>query len=178
MDPRDHTLYAVCLDLGDTIVDEDTEIKDKTGTTIRAELIPGMADLLHDLRERGFRLALVADSRPATPTNVLSQHQLLDLFQTMAISEVVGVSKPDPRMFTTALSALGIDRDRYRSVMMVGNNLPRDIAGANRLGLVSVFFHWNDRRRAVPVTAEEAPDFTVTCAAELRGLLAGYEPRR
>jgi FMN phosphatase YigB (HAD superfamily) len=55
---------------------------------------------------------------------------------------------------------------------MVGNNLERDIAGANRLGLISVFFHLNDRRRTHPLTPDEVPRYTVTSAAELRELIA------
>ncbi|MGC9522847.1 MAG: HAD-IA family hydrolase, partial [Anaerolineae bacterium] len=164
-------LLALCFDLGDTIMDEATEVKDATGTTQSAELIPGMADLLRDLHAQGFRLALVADSRPNTPPNVLRQHGLLDLFDAVAISEVVGVSKPDPGMLTAALDPLGISPDEYDRVVMVGNHLARDIAGANGLGLISVFFHGNERRRTTPNTADEVPDHTVHSAEELRALL-------
>jgi putative hydrolase of the HAD superfamily len=174
MPQPDHPLCAICFDLGDTIMDEGTEIKDSAGTTTYAALIPGMADLLHDLHEQGFRLALVADSRPNTPPNVLAQHGLLDLFDAFAISEVVGVSKPDPRMFTTVLDTLGVDPSDYGRVVMVGNNLERDILGANRLGLISVFFHWNERRRTVSMTADEVPDFTVRSAEALRALLTSF----
>jgi putative hydrolase of the HAD superfamily len=54
---------------------------------------------------------------------------------------------------------------------MVGNNLERDIVGANRLGLISVFFRLNDRRRTRPLTPDETPRYTVTSAAELRELI-------
>lgn len=55
---------------------------------------------------------------------------------------------------------------------MVGNNLERDIVGANRLGLIPVFFHWNERRRTQPLTADETPRDTVTSAQELVELVA------
>jgi putative hydrolase of the HAD superfamily len=55
---------------------------------------------------------------------------------------------------------------------MVGNNLERDIIGANRLGLISVFFHWNERRRSKALTDEEAPHYTVSSAEELNSLIA------
>jgi len=58
---------------------------------------------------------------------------------------------------------------------MVGNNLERDIAGANRLGLISVFFHWSERRRTTPETEDEAPDHTVHSPQELRALLADLD---
>ncbi len=172
-------IAALLFDLGDTIMDEGTEIKDADGTTVAAELIPGMAEALRGFKAAGYRLALVADSRPNTPPNVLRQHGLLDLFETLAISEVVGaacgvasIDKPDPRIFRAALDALGISEADYGRVVMVGNNLERDIAGANRLGLISVFFHWNERRRTQPLTAEETPCYTVASAQELVELVA------
>jgi len=179
---NDH-LAAIFLDLGDTIMDEGTEAKDADGTTISAELIPGMADALRGFKAAGHRLALVADARPETPPNVLRQHGLLDLFETLAISEVVGaaagvaaIDKPDPRIFRAALAALGISETDYGRVVMVGNNLERDIAGANRLGLISVFFHWNERRRTQPLAADETPRYTVTSAQALVELVAAINP--
>jgi HAD superfamily hydrolase (TIGR01549 family) len=173
--PNTHRLLALCFDLGDTIMDEGTELKDAGGTTLEADLIPGMANLLQELKTEGHTLAIVADSRPNTPPNVLRRHGLLVLFDTLSISEVVGVSKPEPLMFTSALDTLGIAAADYDRVVMVGNNLERDIAGANRLGLISVFFHRNERRCTTPETVDEAPDHTVHSAKELRALLADLD---
>jgi len=166
---------ALLFDLGDTIMAEESEVKDAEGMTLRAELVPGMAEALRRLAAAGHRLALVADSRPHTPENVLRQHGLYELFETLAVSEVAGASKPDPGLFRLALDALGIADADYGSVVMVGNNLERDVAGANRLGLISVFFHCNDRRRTQPLTADEVPRYTVTSAGELGDLIARLE---
>ncbi len=171
MTQPDHGLLAVFFDLGDTIMIEETEVKDAEETTLEAELVPDIVALLRDLHVHGISLALVADSRPNTPTNVLRQHNLLDLFAAVVISEVVGVSKPDPRIFRIALDALSIPDDAHDRVAMVGNNLERDIVGANRLGLLSVFFQWNERRRTEPETSDEIPDFTVHTVAALRNVL-------
>ena len=159
-------------------MDEATEVKDSEGTTQQAELIPGMAEALRGFKGQGHRLALVADSRPGTPPNVLRQHGLYELFECLAISEVAGAAKPDPRIFRVALDALGIPESDYGRVVMVGNHLERDIAGANRLGLISVFFHWNDRRRSRPLVAEEVPRHTVVSAGELIHLIAELDGRR
>ncbi len=175
-----HNIRGLLFDLGDTIMDEGTEVKDGEGTTVAAELVPGMADALRRFRAAGHRLAVVADARPDTPANVLRQHGLLDLFECLAISEVVGaaagtariaIDKPDGRIFRVALDALGIPEGDYGRVIMVGNNLERDVVGANRLGLISVFFHWNERRRTQPLNAEETPCHTVTSARELGELV-------
>ncbi len=168
-----HRVVALLFDLGDTLMVEESEVKDAGGTTLQADLIPGVAEALYWFRERGYGFALVADSRPNTPPNVLQQHGLYHLFDCLAISEVVGAEKPDARIFQAALEALGIPESDYGRVVMVGNNLERDVVGANRLGLISVLFHWNDRRRSQPLTAEENPRYRVSSAQELISLVAG-----
>lgn len=166
-----HRIVALLFDLGDTLMIEESEVKDAEKTTLRADLIPGMAEVLHWLKDQGYSLALVADSRPNTPANVLRQHGLYHLFDYLAISEVVGVEKPDRRIFQAALEALGISESDYSRVAMVGNNLERDVVGANRLGLISILFHWNDRRRSQPLTAKEEPRYRVSSAQELISLV-------
>jgi FMN phosphatase YigB (HAD superfamily) len=168
-------LLALLFDLGDTIMDEGSEVKDAGGTTLRAELIPGMAEALRAFHARGLPLGLVADSRPETPANVLRQHGLYELFAVLAVSEVVGSTKPEPGIFRVALDALGIPPTEYARVVMVGNNLERDVLGANRLGLVSVYLHWNDRCRSQPLVPDEVPRYTVASAAELSGLVQALD---
>ncbi len=166
-----HYLAALLFDLGDTVILEETEIIGDDETRLRAELVPGMAEALREFKAQGHRLALVADARPDTPANLLRQHGLYDLFDMIAVSDVIGVSKPDPRIFRVALDALGVAAADYGRVVMVGNNLERDIVGANRLGLISVFFHVNERRRTRPLADEETPRHTVTSAHELVELI-------
>ncbi len=138
-------IAAMLFDLGDVIMREEREVRDAEGNTLRADLVDGMADALCALKTRGFMLGLVADTRLKTAWNVLHQHSLYDLFDALAISEEVGCEKPDPRIFRAALAALKIAPRDYSRVVMVGNNLVRDARGANRLGLIAVWFHWNDR---------------------------------
>jgi len=173
--PLGRKILAVLLDSGDTLVDEATEVKDERGATLRAELIPGAADMMRALAARGYPIGLVADGFTDTFRNVFTQHGLLDLFAVMAISEEVGVMKPDPRMFRTALDALGVGAVDYGRVMMVGNHLGRDIKGANGLGLVSVWLRWSPRRSKVPADASEVPAYTIDTPMELLGLLDRLE---
>lgn len=166
------TIRAILFDFGDTLADEATEVKDATDTTLRAELIPGAAALLHELSERGVPLALVADGRPGTYRNVLQQHGVYDLFDAFAISEEVGVEKPDARMFEHALQALGIAPEGYGDVLMVGNNLSRDVCGANRLGLISVWLDWAPRRAKTPANEEQVPRYTIKEPLQLLDVLS------
>ncbi|MDT8305592.1 MAG: HAD-IA family hydrolase [Anaerolineae bacterium] len=162
---------AIFFDFGDTLADEATEVKDETLTTLRADLIPGAADLLRELKRRGIPLGLVADGRPGTYRNVLGHHGLYDLFDAVAVSEEVGAEKPDPRIFEQALRQLGIAPEEYGRVIMVGNHLERDVKGANRLGLISVWLDWAPRRPKEPAGEWEVPRYTIKEPLQLLALL-------
>ncbi len=168
-------ILAVCLDFGDTLVDEASEVKDDTLTTLRADLIPGAGELLRKLKRRGYRLALVADGRPGTYFNVLHQHSIHELFDAITISDEVGVVKPDARMFVTALDALGVDKVDYGRTVMVGNRLDRDVGGANDLGMISVWIDWSGRYASAPQHDGEVPDHTIHLPMELLDVLEGLE---
>ncbi len=164
-------LAAALFDLGDVIVQETTEVKDDEAATVRAELVPGIERVLRDLHARRVKLGLVADTHRKNPSNVLGRHGLYEFFDAFAISEELCTEKPDARMFRHALDTLGIAPENYRRVVMVGNRLDRDIAGANVLGLVSIWFHWNDRYPTIPRNDSEKPRFQVTNVNDLHNLL-------
>jgi len=170
-----HNLLTICFDFGDTLIDEGSEIKDDHGITLNAELIPGAAEVLHELKNRGYPLCLVADGYWNTYYNVLGDYGLWDLFDARAVSEKIGVEKPDPRMFIHAMKQLGIKQEHYDRVVMVGNNLERDIKGANKLGMVSVWLDWAPRRSKVPANALEIPDYTIKLPFELIRIIEELE---
>jgi putative hydrolase of the HAD superfamily len=168
-------LRAICFDFGDTLADEATEEKDAAGVTLRAELIPGAAELLRELKRRGYTLALVADGYPGTYHNVLAQHAIYDCFDAFAISEEIGVCKPDARMFSHALALLGIPPSEYAQTMMVGNHLERDVKGANQLGMISVWLDWAPRRAKIPADDLERPRYTIRMPHELLAVIDEIE---
>lgn len=171
MDISSHHLLAICLDCGDTIVDEGTEIKDGAGVVLQAELIPGASEMVRTLRAGGYSLALVADGPVGTFRNVLSHYGLYDLFDILAISEQIGAEKPHPAMFLHALDGLGIHQTDYGRTVMVGNNLARDIKGANALGMITIWLDWAPRRSKVPANRSEVPDYIIKTPLELLPLI-------
>jgi len=169
------SIIAVCLDCGDTLIDEATEIKDATDTSLGGQLIPGAGEMVRELKQRGYKLALVADGPAATFRNNLAPHGLYDLFDAYAISEEVGVKKPDAQMFEHALEQLDIGREEFGRVVMVGNNLGRDVKGANVLGIISVWLDWSSRRSKVPADDSEIPRYTIRTPMGLLPLLEALD---
>jgi FMN phosphatase YigB (HAD superfamily) len=166
-------LAAVCLDSGNTLVDESTETKDDRGVVQRAELLPGAAELLHRIDTLRIPIALVADGRLESLRNIYRSHRLWHLFRSISVSEQVGVTKPHEEMFLTAIEPLGIKPTSYSDVVMVGNRLDRDIAGSNRLGMISIWLRrGSDAYSEIPLDRTEIPRYEVTHLGEAGDIIA------
>ena len=85
----------------------------------------------------------MADGQTDSFRTVHGMHGPRGAFEARAISEAVGVSKPHAAMFETALEQMRVPKQDYGRVMMLGNDLERDVAGANALGLTSVWLNWS-----------------------------------
>jgi putative hydrolase of the HAD superfamily len=68
-------------------------------------VIPGVHDLLNKLKNVGYRLAIVSNHR-ARLIDFLKDENLYDFFETVVISEIVGVEKPNVRIMEIALERL------------------------------------------------------------------------
>ncbi|MGN6100362.1 MAG: HAD family hydrolase, partial [Devosia sp.] len=91
------------------------------------------------------------------------------------ISEILACEKPDQRMYDGALAALGIDAADAGQVVMIGNHLGRDINGANRRGIISIWQNWSPRREKQAAAPDEVPDYTVRGPGEIPALLEFIE---
>lgn len=168
-------LKAVFLDSGDTLVNEASEKFDAEGYVIEAGLIPGALEMVQSLARDGYRIALVADGRVRSFATILGGHGISPHFHVQVISEAEGCEKPDQRMFQKAMASLGLAQDDAGAIVMVGNHLERDIGGANRLGIISIWQNWSRKRSHVPAEAIEVPRYTIRSPGELPGLLAEIE---
>ena len=161
----------VFIDSGDTLVDESTEVFDEGGTVVSADLIEGADEMIRDLFKRGYRIALVADGRTQSFENVYNQHKLYHVFEAKVISQEEGVEKPHQQMFTVAMERLGLsDADKHR-IVMIGNNLKRDVLGANNMGITSILISYSPRYVMQPENNDERPDYVVAKPSELTALL-------
>ncbi|NOU90788.1 HAD-IA family hydrolase [Paenibacillus sp. LMG 31460] len=170
IDPNAKKLI-VFLDCGDTIIDEGTEIRDDNDIVIEANVIPGADIMVKTLAERGYILAIVADGRAQSFKNILTQNGLYDYFTTMIYSETIKASKPSSRMFKAAIGALDLSEQDCSRIVMVGNNLSRDVKGANAMGITSVFLSWTPRYPKLHADESEIPDYTINHPLELIDLV-------
>jgi putative hydrolase of the HAD superfamily len=169
-------LAAVFLDCGDTLIDEATEVK-RAGTEVvlQADEVPHAMAAVRALHDEGYPLVLVADGPRETFENLLKPRGTWDLMRGHVISGEVGALKPSPRMFAAAMQAAGLPASACARVVMVGNNLERDIRGANDFGLISLFVGWSRRRRQQPATPSEMPDHRIDQLDRLAATIAAIE---
>ena len=162
-------------DIGDTVIDEGTEVRDETGTVIHADCIPGARETMRRIFEAGWPVVMVADGTVRSFANTMRENGLDDIFAARIISEAVGAEKPDGRMFRAAMDAMGLtEADRGR-IVMVGNNVRRDIAGANRAGIRSILLTWSSRRPYDEDGPEDHPTYRIAKPEELLPLLERLE---
>ncbi len=171
-------ILAVLLDFGDTLADQETEQRDASGFMYGVDLLDGARELLGVLRQRGYRVGLVADGRVDESRVLRARHDLDALIDAVVISDEVGAAKPDRRPFEAALRRLGISPAQADRVVMVGNRLERDIRGASELGIVTVWIDSSPRYRKSPRQPSEVPDHVIHEPLELLQVLDRLETER
>lgn len=165
----------IFTDSGDTIIDESTQVFDEKGIVTEAEFIPGAGEVLKQLKEEGYRIALVADGEWESFQNVYRKNGLGDCFEEWIVSEVVGEQKPARSMFDTAMEKMRLNDADKPFIIMIGNNLKKDVAGANRYGITSVWLDWSPRYFHRVEEPDWQPDYTVKTPEELKKLIGELE---
>lgn len=102
---------------------------------------PEALPLLDELKRRGFVLGAISDWEDTLP-EVLSDLGLLDCFDALAISAVVGVTKPNALIFEDALAQVGLPPE---ACLHVGDWYELDSAGAQASGMSALLFDWAGR---------------------------------
>ena len=77
---------------------------------VKTDLYPGVADLLHELKTAGYKIAIVSNKLQGG-VDELYRHYFQDTVQ-VAVGERVGTRrKPAPDMVEIALQELGVEKD-------------------------------------------------------------------
>ncbi len=105
----------------------------------RLQLYPGVREVLTQLSPQ-YLLAAVSDGQSAWAMPELHSVGLSGYFKPVIVSGDLKFRKPDVRIFRLALDGLGMGP---QEVLFVGNDMYRDIFGAQQLGIKTVFFRSN-----------------------------------
>jgi 2-haloacid dehalogenase len=126
-----------------------------------SEMIPGPIEgtvaVLAELRERGVPLFGVSNWSAETFPPQRERFDFLSWFDDLVISGIVGVIKPDPRIFEILLERNAIDP---KTAVFI-DDVARNAQAANRLGIRGIHFRSPDQLRrdlvAVGLLPERSP---------------------
>ena len=125
----------------------------------QSQLLPGALELVRGLAKK-FPLALVTNGIASVQNKRFAASPIISYFQSIVISEEVGVAKPDPRIFAPALAKIGVSPGE---VLYVGDSVSSDMAAARNAGMD---FCWLNPA-GLPAPPEYAPAHTIAAIEEL-----------
>lgn len=120
--------------------------------------------VLHSLAKR-YPMVLVSNFYGNIST-VLREFGFEGIFKDVIESAVVGIRKPDPRIFSLGVERLGITNGE---AMVIGDSYDKDILPAHTIGCKTAWIKgegWTDEEVQTPVA-----DFIIHYLPELEGIL-------
>lgn len=127
----------------------------------KLKLYPEVKAVLDEFR-RHYKMGVVSDGQSAWAMPELRALGIDGYFDPVIVSGDFGYRKPDRRLFQTALSELGLLPDQ---VVFVGNDMYRDVYGAKRLGMKTIFFSSNQGQKEMEGVN---PDYIIYQFSEIR----------
>lgn len=108
----------------------------------RVELYPETMEVLEAL-SRNYKIGLLSNASMYTE-EVLKDTNLSGRFDTIVISYMVGMLKPDERIYREMLRRIGVNAE---DAMMVGDNYVDDVEGPEKVGIRGILL---DRSNKYP----------------------------
>ncbi len=127
-------------------------------------LYPGVPELLAQLSGL-FNLGVIANQSKGTEDRLV-QWRIRDHFSLVFASAELGLSKPDPRIFESALSEA---RCTPQAALMIGDRIDNDIGPAKSQGWNTVRVLQGFSRFQEPRSPQEIPDITISAIRKLSG---------
>jgi FMN hydrolase / 5-amino-6-(5-phospho-D-ribitylamino)uracil phosphatase len=118
--------------------------------------IPGMIELVRDLKSRGIPVAVISNSEGRL-AELVAELNWSDAFDVVVDSGRLGIDKPDPRIFAHAGEALAVS---LGDLLHVGDSWEADVLGAVAAGASAVWFDGRHRARALPENVHGAGSAT------------------
>jgi HAD superfamily hydrolase (TIGR01549 family) len=100
--------------------------------TVKHEIFPETKEVISTLFRRGYRLGLVSNTTSSDEVpRILKELGISGLFETVVLSCVVGIRKPDPAILLMAAGRMGVSPE---GCAYIGDQPRRDVAAARKAG--------------------------------------------
>ncbi len=117
--------------------------------------VPGARRLIEELKSNAVEVGVVSNNLLAEQRAKLSRIGLASLVDSLTVSEEIGATKPDPRIFHLALTRCACPS---AEAVFVGDSWTEDVEGARAAGIDAVWF--NRRRDSRPVGQDAVKELT------------------
>lgn len=124
----------------------------------------GGAEVLRQLKDRGYKIAILAN-QPLGTRERMERYGFLPYLDEVFGSAEAGMEKPDLAFFRYALERTGADPARS---VMIGDRLDNDVGPAKACGIKGIHILQGTGGHQLPVSPEYQPEATVK---DLWGLL-------
>ena len=102
-------------------------------------LFEGTLEILEYLKPK-YKLHIITNGFKEVQQGKLKKSGIAPYFKTVTNSEIVGVKKPNRKIFHHALALANSDID---ASLMIGDNLEADILGAKNMGMDALCFNYH-----------------------------------
>ncbi|MCC1484715.1 YjjG family noncanonical pyrimidine nucleotidase [Winogradskyella immobilis] len=123
----------------DTIVDALSEDYIRYLTTFN-HLFEGTIEILEYLGDR-YQLHIITNGFKEAQEKKMIASNIKHYFKTITNSEMVGVKKPNPKIFNYALNSA---KANVKESVMVGDNYEADVLGALNIGMDAICFNYHN----------------------------------
>jgi putative hydrolase of the HAD superfamily len=142
----------------------------RASSRLRLQTYPDVIEVVRQLHG-SYRLSIITDGQIAYAIPELNAVGLSGYFNPIIISEHFGYRKPDRRLFMAALTDMSLNASE---VVFVGNDMYRDVYGAQSLGIKTVFFKSNQGSQEKDGVK---PDYIIYNFSELLNAIRFFEGR-
>jgi putative hydrolase of the HAD superfamily len=140
----------------------------RAASRFRLQLYPGVLDTLRQLQPK-YHLAAITDAQVAYALPELNAVGLSGIFSPIVVSGSFGYRKPDERLFSKVLATMKMQASE---VLFIGNDMYRDVFGAQKSGMKTVFFKSN---QGAQEKAGIKPDYIIYSFPELLNAVQFFE---
>ena len=128
---------------------------------------PDTIPTLLKLRDAGFRLGVITQGVSFKQWEKLIRLGLQHFFDSVIITDEVGIKKPSPGLYKLAARKIGA---KPEECIMVGDRLDTDIEGAKRAGMKTVRI-LQGKYKNQKVTNKNKPDYTIRNLSSLLNII-------
>ena len=123
-------------------------------------VVEGGYEVIKELKKRGFRLGIISNLIGEEEIyGWLKQDHLEEYFDTVILSSICHIRKPDPEMYWMGCRELGLEPKECASI---ADNLNRDITGAKLAGIgANILFISPEKLAKKTITDENRPDYII-----------------